>query len=108
MTKSLQQGTVVLSHAGIQGSILFFCMKCIQIKHSVDSKCSELLATYSTAESSELGFQYRQNKRDKGKREVCKISRGHRNPFEYLHLNGKYAELGEGQKWMNAGSRGSD
>lgn len=44
----------------------------------------------------------------RGKREVGKVSSGHRNPFEYLHVNGKDAELGEGQKWMNIGSRGSD
>ena len=86
----------------------FFAWNAYTIKHSVYSKCSELLPTYSPVESSEPGFQNRQNKRDKGEREVCKISGRHRNPFEYLHLNGKDAELGEGQEWMNIGSRGSD
>lgn len=86
-------------------------MKCtrnvIQSKHSAYFRRSDLLATYSKVESSEAGFQHRQNKRDKGEREVCKISGGHINPPVYLHLNRKDAELGEGQKWMKAGSRGS-
>lgn len=85
-------------------------MKCtpniIQSKHSAYSRRSDLLATYSKVESSEAGFQHRQSKRDKGEREVCKISGGHTNPPVYLHLNRKDAELGEGQKWMNMGSRG--
>lgn len=56
-----------------------------------------------------LAFSIGKIREIRGKeRYACKISRGHRNPFEYLHLNGKHAELGEGQKWMNVGSRGSD
>lgn len=53
-------------------------------------------------------FKISKTREIRGKREVCMISGGQRNPFEYLHLNGKDAELGEGQKWMNIGSKGSD
>lgn len=75
--------------------------QCCPIKHSIYSKYSDLLGTYSKVDSCEAGFQ---NWKDKEKKEVTKRSGGHGNspvylhgnsPM-YLHGNGKEAGLGEG------------
>lgn len=99
-------GFITGRHPGQHFIFYLKCTQCHPITHSVSSECSDLLATYSKVGRIEAGFQNRHNEGDKETREACKIRGGQSNPSVPLHLNGKDAELGEGLKRMNIGSKG--